>query len=62
MILSTENGIQLAKVEQGSSKPYDTDFEIKESEEIIGIYGCADYDIISQLGFIIWTPPKLWFI
>ena len=58
-MLSTKDDTQLVKVETEAGKPYDTDFKIEDSEEIIGIYG-EEYDhIISQLGFLIWTPPKL---
>ncbi len=58
-MFSTKDSTQLAKVETKAVKPYDTDFKIEDSEEIIGIYGYENDDIISQLGFLIWTPPKL---
>ncbi len=38
-MFSTKNGTQLAKVETEAGKPYDKDFKIEDSEEIIGIYG-----------------------
>jgi hypothetical protein len=38
-MFSTKDDTQLAKVETGAGKPYDTDFKIEDSEEIIGIYG-----------------------
>ena len=39
LIFSKKDGTQIAKVELGTGKPYDTDFVIGDSEEIIGIYG-----------------------
>ena len=39
LIFSSKDGSQLAKVEKEAGKPYDTDFKIEDSEEIIGIYG-----------------------
>ena len=59
LIFSTKDGSQLAKVEKEAGKPYDTDFKIEDSEEIIGIYGYEGTNYVSQLGFLIWTPPKL---
>jgi hypothetical protein len=58
-MLSKKDGTQLAKVETRAGKPYDTDFKIEDSEEIIGIYGYECAESIAQLGFLIWTPPKL---
>jgi hypothetical protein len=59
LIFSTKDGTQLAKVEKIAGIPYQGDFKIKHSEEIIGIYGYEDTHTINQLGFLIWTPPKL---
>ena len=61
-MFSKKDNTQLAKVETYAGATYDTDFKIEDSEEIIGIYGYENDDIISQLGFLIWTPPKLWLI
>ncbi len=58
-MFSKKDSTQLAKVETCAGYSYDTDFKIEDSEEIIGIYGFENSDIISQLGFLIWTPPKL---
>ncbi len=58
-MFSTKDGTQLAKVETYAGVPYDTDIKIEDSEEIIGIYGEGYTKIIWQLGFLIWTPPKL---
>ncbi len=58
-MFSKKDGSQLTKVETCAGAPYDTDFKIEDSEEIIGIYGWEDNSAIAQLGFLIWTPPKL---
>jgi hypothetical protein len=58
-MFSTKEGTQLAKVETKAGIPYNTDFKIGGYEEIIGIYGLENSGIISQLGFLIWTPPKI---
>jgi hypothetical protein len=42
LIFSKKDGTQIAKVEMEAGKPYDTDFLIGDSEEIIGIYGYED--------------------
>ncbi len=39
LMFSKKDGSQLAKVEILAGEPYDTDFKIEDSEEIIGIYG-----------------------
>ena len=39
LILSTKNGTKLAKIETSGGDTEDTDFNIEDSEEIIGIYG-----------------------
>ena len=39
LIFSKKDGSQIAKVEMEAGFPYDTDFVIGDSEEIIGIYG-----------------------
>jgi hypothetical protein len=59
LMFNTKDGTQLAKVETSASQPYDKDFKIEDYEEIIGIYGWESPDIIRQLGFLIWKPPKL---
>ncbi len=39
LIFSKKDGTQIAKFEMEAGQPYDTDFLIGDSEEIIGIYG-----------------------
>jgi hypothetical protein len=39
LIFKEIDGTRIAKVEMDTGKPYDTDFVIGDSEEIIGIYG-----------------------
>ncbi len=58
-MFSTKDGTELVKVETFAGKPYDTDFKIEDSEEIIGIYGHERDDYIAQLGFLVWQPPHL---
>ncbi len=58
LIFSKKDGTQLAKVETLTGFSYDTDFKIEDSEEIIGIYGYECSNRITQLGFLIWTPPQ----
>ena len=36
---------------------YTDQHELKEGEEVIGIYGAIDRDAISSLGFSVWRPP-----
>ena len=57
LIFSKKDGSQIAKVKTKTGKPYDTDFLIADSEEIIGIYGLKDHDCYYQLGFLVWIPP-----
>ena len=54
LIFSTKDGTELAKVETSAGKPYDTDFKIEDSEEIIGIYGNEIYNGNTYLGFLVW--------
>ena len=58
LIFSKKDGSQIAKVETLTGFPYDTDFVIADSEEIIGIYGYKDDENYYQLGFLVWTPPR----
>ena len=52
------DGTEVGKVEIHNKKPYGPEFELKEFEEIIGVYGVITAKAwIRQLGFIIWTPP-----
>jgi hypothetical protein len=37
-MFSKKDGSHLAKVEKEAGKPYDADFKIEDSKEIIGIY------------------------
>ena len=56
-MFSTKDGTQLAKVETFDGLPYDKDFKIEDSEEIIGIYGHESSHFILSLGFLVWQPP-----
>jgi hypothetical protein len=58
LMFSTKDGTQLSKVGTYAGAPYDTDFKIEDSEEIIGIYGAANIQYISSLGFLVWQPPR----
>jgi hypothetical protein len=53
-MFSTKDGTQLAKVETFDGLPYDKDFKIEDSEEIIGIYGNEIYGGNAYLGFLVW--------
>jgi hypothetical protein len=59
LIFNKKDGTQIAKVEMDAGKPYDTDFVIGDSEEIIGIYGYKKGSWFESLGFLVWTPPPL---
>ncbi len=61
-MFSKRDGTQIAKVETEIGKPYGPEFVIADSEEIIGIYGYKGNDYYEQLGFIVWTPPRLWLV
>jgi hypothetical protein len=58
-MFSKRDGTQIAKVEIESGYPYGPEFVIADSEEIIGIYGYKGGNVYCQLGFIVWTPPRL---
>jgi hypothetical protein len=58
-MFSSKNGTQLVKVETCAGYSYDTDLKIEDYEEIIGVYGKEGAGSIAQLGFLIWTPPKI---
>ena len=58
-MFSKKDGTQIAKVEMEAGYKYGPEFEIGDSEEIIGIYGWKSDNYYSQLGFIVWTPPRL---
>ena len=59
VIFGKKNCAEITKVETLTGKPYGPEFVLKDSEEIIGIYGYKDDDYYWQLGFIAWTPPQL---
>jgi hypothetical protein len=59
LIFNKRDGTQIAKVETLAGYPYDTEFLIGESEEIIGIFGYKGGNCFNQLGFLVWTPPHL---
>ena len=54
-----KDGTELTKVETQTGKPIGPEFVIADSEEIIGIYGWKNDEAYSNLGFIVWQPPRL---
>ncbi len=58
LIFSKRDGTQIDKVET-YSKPYGAEFVLDDAEEIIGIFGKTDSNIVDALGFIVWKPPRL---
>ena len=59
LMFSKKDGTQIAKVETETGKPYGPEFAIGDSEEIIGIYGHKGENYYWNLGFIVWTPPRI---
>jgi hypothetical protein len=54
------NGSEITKVELYNGRPYGREFVLADGEEIIGIFGTANAsNYLEQLGFIVWTPPKI---
>ena len=50
-----KDGTEITKVELADKKPYGPEFELDDSEQIIGICGAKDQDYrFLQLGFIFW--------
>ena len=54
-----KDGTEITKVETQTGKPIGPEFVIADSEEIIGIYGWKNDEAYSNLGFIVWQPPRL---
>jgi hypothetical protein len=57
---SKKDGSELKKVElKSDGKPYGQDSVLNDDEEIIGMFGTKDCNnILHQVGFIVWKPPK----
>ena len=54
-----QDGTQITKVEMHSNT-FGQETVLADDEEIIGIYGSKEvYTYFTQLGFIVWKPPKL---
>jgi hypothetical protein len=55
-----KDGSEITKVELNNNRPYGPEFVLADDEEIIGIYGTQkESDYFSQLGFIVWKPPRI---
>jgi hypothetical protein len=55
-----KDGIQIAEVKLGSVTQYGPETMLADDEEIIGIFGTKNAtDFVTNLGFIIWKPPRL---
>ena len=53
------DGTEIKKVEIKASYPYGPEVELSADEEIIGVFGNKDSsNIIFNMGFIVWKPPK----
>ena len=54
-----KDGTEITKL-QLSSSSHGPEIVLADDEEIIGIYGSKEVStLFSQLGFIVWKPPKL---
>jgi hypothetical protein len=55
-----KDGTQIAEIKLESANQYGPETVLDDDEEIIGVFGTRNLEnYISQLGFLIWKPPRL---